>query len=201
MKKDLNQKACFTLLILFLFFNNDILAQGKSGKEKRFSDKVFFGGSLGMTFGNVTQIDILPVVGMWVIPQWSVGFGGRYSYRKEQYDILGKTITYKEHIWGISGFTEILPVRDLDEAFHIGIHGGPIFHGEWEGLYLDKGAIEPTGGNQNGKGWVHLIMVGAGYRFPLGEKAAFNLLVLWDLTNNQYSPYTSNPLLRISISF
>jgi hypothetical protein len=28
-----------------------------------------------------------------------------------------------------------------------------------------------------------------------------NLLVLWELTNSSYTPYTTNPMLRLSINF
>mgnify|MGYP001605852528 CR=1 FL=1 len=189
------------LILILLLINTNIIAQSKVKEVKKFSDKIFFGGSVGMVFGSVTRVDILPHVGMWVLPQWAIGVGGRYTFRKENYSIIGgESKPYKAHIWGVSGFTQIMPFPDLDKAFKIGIHGGPILQGEWEGLYLDKGVINPTLPNK-GKGWVHLILVGAGYHFPIGEKAGINILAMWDLTNSQYSPYTSNPMLRISISF
>lgn len=46
-----------------------------------------------------------------------------------------------------------------------------------------------------------MFLAGVGYRVPIGERAALNILVLWDLTNNSYSPYTTNPLLRVSVNF
>jgi hypothetical protein len=190
------------MAILLLLTPSNLTAQTKTKKEKKFSDKLFFGGSIGMVFGTVTRIDILPEAGMWLIPQWAIGIGGRYTFRKERFNMVGGEIKpYKAHIWGFSGFTQILPIPDLDKKFHIGIKGGPIFYGEWEGLYLDKGAIHHTAAEPQGKGWVHMFLFGGGYRIPLGDKAALNLLVLWDLTNNTYSPYTTNPLLRLSISF
>jgi hypothetical protein len=44
-------------------------------------------------------------------------------------------------------------------------------------------------------------MVGGGYRFPMGDKAALNLLVMWELTNSQYTPYTTNPIIRLGVNF
>ena len=137
---------------------------------------------------------------MWVLPQWAIGLGGRYSYRKERISVLGGD-PYKSHIWGLSGFTQILPISDFDKKFKIGIHGGIVFQAEWEGLYLDKGLINPSSTVPEGKGWVHIVLAGAGYRLPVGERAALNVLVLWDLTKSKYSPYTSNPLIRVSINF
>lgn len=202
MNQKLGKGKFFIALIVLLTSSIVTVAQEKIKEEKTFRDKIFFGGSVGMVFGTVTRVDILPEVGMWVLPQWAIGFGGRYTFRKDHYNFInGESSTYKAHIWGVSGFTQILPIPDLDKAFKIGIHGGPIFQGEWEGLYMDKGTIDPNAINPGNKGWVHIILVGAGYRFPLGERAALNLLVMWDLTNSKYSPYTTNPLLRVNINF
>ncbi len=187
----------FLLLVVLLSSSAD--AQVKAKENLRFKDKIFFGGGLWLTFGSITQVDVMPEVGMWVIPQWAVGMRGRYTYRKERNFFNGESITYESNIWGISGFTQVLPIPDLDEAFNIGIHGGPIFQGEWEALYLDKGDFDPS--IANGKGWVHIILVGAGYHIPVGDRAAINIIALWDLTNSKYSPYTSNPILRLSINF
>lgn len=201
MKKAHAIKSGILLLILFLL-NVSIFAQSKAKEAKTFSDKIFYGGSIGLLFGTVTRVDILPQVGIWIIPQCAIGVGGRYTFRKENYSIIGsESKPFKAHIWGVSGFTQIMPFRDLDKAFHIGIHGGPIFQGEWEGLYLDKGLVNPSLSENNGKGWVHLVLAGVGYRFPLGDKAALNLLAMWNLVDSRYSPYSSNPMLRISISF
>jgi len=192
----------FVFLLIILLSCSNSFAQVKVKEKKKLSDKIFFGGSIGMVFGTVTRIDILPEVGMWVLPQWSVGVGGRYTFRRERYNLInGESQNFKSHIWGLSGFTQIMPITDLDKAFKIGIHGGPIFQGEWEGLYLDKGNFDPNIISQEGRGWVHLFLVGVGYRFPVSEKSGINLLVLWELTNSRYTPYTTNPLLRLSINF
>jgi len=196
------QVICVVFLLIMLLSCSNLFAQVKVKEKKKLSDKIFFGGSIGMVFGTVTRIDILPEVGMWVLPQWSIGVGGRYTYRRERYNLInGESQNFKSHIWGLSGFTQIMPITDLDKVFKIGIHGGPIFQGEWEGLYLDKGNFDPNIISQEGRGWVHLFLVGAGYRFPVSEKSGINLLVLWELTNSRYTPYTTNPLLRLSINF
>jgi len=201
MRREFAIKPLLMLLIIALLATN-VSAQLKVKERKTFSEKIFFGGTVGMVFGSVTRIDILPQVGMWVIPNWAIGIGGRYTFRKENYSIVsGQSRPYKAHIWGVSAFTQVLPFPDLDKAFKIGIHGGPIFQGEWEGLYLDKSMYSPTASSKEDKGWVHQILVGIGYRFPLGDKAALNILAMWNLTDSRYSPYTSNPMLRVSINF
>ncbi len=189
-------------MVLLVTLTSNCYAQGKKKEFEDFSDRIFYGGTIGLLLGTETRVDILPQVGIWVLPQWSLGVGGRYSFLKTSYSIAGiDTKPLKTHIWGVSGFTQIIPVRDLDKAFGIGIHGGPIFQAEWEGLYLDKSLGQLNESTDNGKGWVHLVLVGAGYRFPLGDKAALNLLAMWNITDSRYSPYSSNPMLRVSINF
>lgn len=187
--------------LTILLSNNSYSQLKPHGDFQRPADRIFFGGSVGLVIGSrVTQFDIVPTVGVWILPQWSLGIGGRYSYRKERFNLeSGTTDPYKTHIWGVSGYTEILPIPDFYETFGINVHGGIILHGEYEGLYLDRKMIDFN--SDEGKGWVHLYLVGGGWRQRVGDKAAINFLVLWDLTDNRYSPYTTNPILRFSITF
>lgn len=176
-------------------------AQKKHGEFETFTDRIYWGGTIGMTIGShLTQIDVVPMGGIWILPQWSLGLGGRYTYRKERFSYIAADVKpYKTHIWGLSGFTQVLPIADFDDAFGIGIHGGIILHGEFEALYLDRKYFDVT--SNEGRGWIQMYLVGGGYRQRIGDRAALNLLVLWDLTDNRYSPYTSNPILRLSITF
>ena len=133
-------------ILLMTFFVNlfilsfDAYAQRRHGDFQNFSDRLFFGGSFGLAFGShVTQVDVVPMVGMWVLPQWSVGVGGRYSFRKERFNVIsGESQSLKTHIWGVSGFTQVLPIPDFYETFNIDVRGGIVLHGEYEGLYMDK---------------------------------------------------------------
>lgn len=202
MKRQITISFVILLLLVNTVTNATAQVKTKTKEPDKFSDRIFFGGSIGLLFGTVTRVDILPQVGLWVLPQWSVGVGGRYTFRKGSYGIVGEqTKPIKSHIWGVSGFTQIMPVRDLDKTFGIGIKGGPIFQAEWEALYLDKSIGELGSTGDTGKGWVHLVLVGVGYHFPIGEKAGLNVLAMWNITDSKYSPYSSNPMLRISVNF
>ena len=187
-------------LIIVLFIA--MLANGQERSEpKRFSDKLFFGGSLGLSVGHVTQIDIVPVAGIWVIPQWSLGIGGRYSYYSHKgYVIGGPSNPYRTHIWGASAFTQIVPIPDFSELLPVNIKGGVFFHGEYERLLIDKQRINPFTTTSKGKTWVELYLVGFGYRQRLGEKAALNIMLLWEVSKNSFSPYPQNPMLRVNFT-
>jgi len=56
--------SIITFFLVLFSFNS--FAQNESD-EKKFSDKLFFGGTLGLMFGDVTQVDIVPLAGIWVI--------------------------------------------------------------------------------------------------------------------------------------
>lgn len=197
------QKKSIFWVVLLTTYSTITFSQRKHGDFQRFSDRVFFGGSLGLAIGNrITQIDVLPQGGLWIFPQWSVGVGGRYTYRRERFSFDPSNTSIKPvttTIWGYSGFTDILPIPDFNEAFGVRLHGGFVIHGEFENLYLDRKFFDITA--TQGMGWIHMYMVGGGWRQRIGDRAAVNFLVLWDLTDNRYSPYTSNPILRFSITF
>ncbi len=191
------------LAIILITATSLAYSQRKHGDFQRFSDRIFWGGSIGLAIGNrITQIDLLPQVGLWILPQWSMGVGGRYTYRRDRFSFDAGGTTLKPvatTIWGYSGFTDILPIPNFHDTFGIDLHGGIVFRGEFENLYIDRKFFDLT--STKGKGWIQMYLVGGGWRQRIGNKAAINFLLLWDLTDSRYSPYTSNPLLRFSITF
>ena len=48
--------------------------------------------------------------------------------------------------------------------------------------------------------WIDNFLIGGGLRQPLGENASIYLLILWDVTQNEYSPHT-NPFIRVGFIF
>ncbi len=187
--------------ISFFLWANTVTAQAQYSKNSysSFRDRLFLGGGIGMTFGDITRIDIAPVAGMWVVPQWSIGVGGRYTFYKPRY-IGSSSSVSGTHIWGVSGFTQVLPFPDIGTLLNKEIGGGPILHGEYEGLYYDTKLMDPLAPS-TGKQWVDILFVGGGWRQQVGDRAAINILLLWNLSGQDFTPYTSNPILRFTITF
>jgi hypothetical protein len=48
--------------------------------------------------------------------------------------------------------------------------------------------------------WIDNLLLGGGLRQPIGKRSSFSLLILWDVTENSYSPH-SNPILRMGLYF
>lgn len=157
-------------------------------------DRLYAGGSMGLSVGgSVAQIDLLPVVGVWVFRQWTLGLGGRYSFRKARFSLQeGLTNGPSGHIWGASVFTQVLPIPSLHEAFGLGIDGGPLLHAEYERLWTFS-----HGTRSNDQ----LVMLGAGWRQRVGPRTAMYMMVLWNLSSSAQSLYADNPVLRFCITF
>ena len=86
------RKIFFSLsLVLGLFISNNLFAQDdstttKPPKERKpFKDRIYFGGNLGLQFGNQTYIDISPLIGYKVTEKFSAGFGVTYIYYKQHF--------------------------------------------------------------------------------------------------------------------
>ena len=159
-----------------------------------FADRLYAGGSVGLSFGGrITQIDLLPTAGLWIVPQWGIGLGGRYSFRNEHFNLeTGSSASNKTHIWGLSAYTQVLPIPSLYDAFGIAIDGDPVLHAECEQMWISSHGEQLS---------TRLILVGGGWRQRAGKRAAVSMLALWNLSRNTYSPYMDNPILRFSITF
>lgn len=176
-------------------------AQNPHGEFDTFRDRLFTGGTFGLSVGSrLTQIDFQPLAGLWIFPQWNIGACGRYMYRSERFNLeQGSSAPRRTHILGISGFTQVLPIPDFSKLFGISLHGGVVLHAEYEALYVDRRHINIS--DVEGRTWVKLLFVGGGWRQRIGDRSAVNLLVLWNLNEKTYSPYLDNPILRFSFTF
>lgn len=193
-----------TLIVLMFIMLGSVGGKAQESTVKtpaKFSDRLFWGGSLGLTIGDITQVDVIPVGGIWVIPQWSVGVSGRYSYYRQKRYFWGEAASaYHSHIWGGSVFTQLLPVPDFSEILPVKMHGGIMLHAEYERLLIDRRMIDPFGSSISGKTWVELFLAGVGYRQKLGDRAALNIMLLWELSGSSSSPYPQNPMIRVNFT-
>lgn len=149
-------------------------------------DRFFFGGSLGLQFGSYTYIDVSPLVGFKITEKIHAGLGLTYIYYKvkDQYYGSYETSSYGGRVFG--------RYYILDNLFG---------HVEYEILNMEV----PDGLNSSGQYDVLVrenitsLMVGGGYAQPIGSNAAITLMILFNLTEEQWSPY-QNPIFRIGFS-
>ncbi len=126
-------------------------------------DRLWFGGGLGLNFGNVTSIQIEPLVGYKVDKKGklSVGTGFTYWYLSDN----RFTPKLVQNAYGYRLFSRY---RFIPQAFaHV------------EHLNLNAERFIGTNGNVQ-RIWVPHLLVGGGYAQPISGSSVFTLQVLWE---------------------
>ncbi len=184
------QLLVFTFMIII--FSSAIVNAQKIRKEAPpFMERLFFGGSFGLQFGSITNIEVSPVVGYWVLPRLAVAAGPNYRFYK---DPLGRT-----YIYGGRVYTEIVVIQDLNSIIPLGLNFGFFLHAEDELLSLESGfwKIPPY---PSDRFYLNTCLAGVGMSQPMGRRSSMNLMVLWALNVPSYNIY-GNPEIRFSFVF
>jgi len=189
------------LAFVFIFVCNLVLfvftAQGQETEpvqeqesdKTTFADRFFFGGNLGLQFGNTTYIDVSPLVGYKITKKLHAGLGVTYIYLNSKVIFSNSQVyRYETSMYGGRLFGRYFV---LDNLFG---------HVEYEYLNLgypfyrtSTNKIEIQREN------VHSFFVGGGYAQELGRNSAVVLMLLWNLNEGAYTPY-QNPIIRIGIN-
>ncbi len=173
----------YLVLVLFVLFNYAAIGQGGIQKKRQLSDKIFFGGGLGMQFGSVTAINISPIVGYTPVDNLYFGLKGKYEYYKYSNYNTGTSI-YGGSLFGMYSFFEAVAVYAEYEVLSL------------ESLYFDPLQMQGHGD----RFWLQSPLVGGGYIQSLGGRSKLMLMILWNL-NETYGTYYSNPIIRVSFLF
>ena len=174
------------------------------------SERLAFGGSLGLSFGSqTTLVDISPIVGYAITNDFMAGIGltyKYYQYKNYYYNVPDGTYSnLKMNIYGGSVWSRYFLTRT-----EIPVIENAFLHAEYEPLVIAHDYIfNPNGifkdpyGSRFSKGrdniTLHGIFVGGGIRQPIGGRSFMYLEVLWNLNEELYSFY-SNPRIRIGIA-
>jgi len=182
-----------TGLVLIMLILSFSLTYGQQVRKQAppLKERLFFGGNIGLQFGTYTNIDVSPIIGMWVLPRIAVAAGPNFRFYKDPY---GNTTMY-----GAKAYTEIIFLQDLNNLLPIGIHLGLFLHGEWEGLSLESAYFKPAP-NDTGRFMLNTFLAGGGIRQPLGQRSAMNITFLWAFDDSGYGIY-GNPEIRVSFMF
>ncbi len=184
----------FTGLLFFLLviYISDLCGQEENRTREEappMKERLFFGGSFGLQFGTITDIQFSPVVGLWVLPRVAVAAGPNYRYFKDPYDATS--------IYGGKAYTEFIFLRTEYcirwTAFCL------FFTFEDEFLSLDS-SFFGTSPSDTGRFLINTILAGGGIRQQMGPRSSLNLTFLWALNDHGYGIY-GNPEIRISFMF
>lgn len=153
---------------------------GNTG-HMHWKDKLFFGGGLGLQFGNATLIDVSPMVGIKPAKRLNLGISPSYKYMKVR-NYAADNSSMQANIWGIGVFGQFNITENL------------FAHTEYERLLVRE--------NNNVGLYSHSFdsfFVGGGYRQIISQNLSANIIVLWNLNDTEDSPY-NNPVVRMGFS-
>lgn len=154
-------------------------------------ERLFFGGSVGLVFGTITDIEVSPVIGIWVLPRIALAVGPDYRFYKDQYS--------KTALYGGKAYVEFVVIQDINKVLPLGVHTGLYLHAENELLSL-KTSFWKYPPYQGDRFYVNTVLAGAGISQQIGRRSTLNFTVLWPLNDSEYALY-SKPEIRVSFIF
>jgi len=189
--------------VIFIFISGFIFSQveenigDNSNNERKsgFSERLVFGGDIGLNFGTITYIKLAPVIGYRITDRFTAGLGPIYIYEKyRNYNL--QTSTYGGKV--VASFTIL---KSSGPIGALGL-GDVVLHAENELIN-----VQPLFYNPNtfyyffgDRVWIDNLLVGGGLSQTLGSRFGVSLFVLWDVTGHKYSPY-NNPVLKFGFYF
>jgi hypothetical protein len=137
--------------------------------EQPKATNVFYGGTVGVGFGNPFRLSFQPFVGMVFTPKISGGLKVGYEYiRQENY---GTTTTWHNYGASVFGRYRLIPRAYLHTEFAYYSYG-----------YKVSELVED-------RYWVPFLLVGGGYLQPISPSASAFVEVLFDVLQDSKSPY------------
>jgi len=149
-------------------------------ETKNKNDKVYYGGYANFSFGKYTIIGIEPLIAYKLFPKLSVGAKLSYEYMKNKnYDPTREGSNY-----GLGAFSRLRIGKRL------------YAHVEYSEMNYK---LYNSDGSTN-RQWISFLYVGGGIRLPISKRASFNAELLWDVLQEDNSPYsTVEPFINVGI--
>jgi hypothetical protein len=196
--KKMNPGIFFSIFFLILL-NTSLFAQrekqeafGSVNEAPPIRERFFFGGNLGLQFGSITDIEIAPVVGFWILPRVAVAAGPDYRF----YSFYKN----KTQIWGGKAYVEFTLLRNINSVIPIGANTDIIAHVEDQLLSLESSFFRDPPYTSK-RFYANTILAGGGLSQQIGKRSALNILVMWALNEQANLGLYSNPEIRMSFTF
>ncbi len=173
------RKYIFRLfLVLFL---GTIAFSAKAQDFNTFTDKLYWGGNFGISFGTYTYIQVAPVVSYAVTDKFIVGLGLDYTYFKDNRNPL---YSYEGSTWSPRLFARYFVLDDL------------FLHGEYLQVFY-----KDVYNTFNPDMWAtyRLIYAGGGYRSWIGPNSYTFIMLLFNVESSDFD-FGINPLIQIGFA-
>lgn len=188
-------------LFLFLLLLGGIqLAHAQYYKTDTTSRKGFdrsrmmIGGSLGLVFGDYTNINVSPLIGYRFSDMFAAGINinAQYASEKDKYANGETSFRYQYTVFGGGVWGRFYPLEMLF------LHAQPEYNHVSE--KLTDYTVDPKVTSKSSYG-VSSLLLGGGYSQPLGSGySAFYIMVLYDVLQNVRSPYQNRPQITMGFN-
>jgi len=182
--------------LLLGFSSSEALAQRKREEPPPLKERLFFGAGLGsLQFGTITDIDVSPVVGLWLAPRLNVAVGPKYRFYKDPID--------RTNIYGLRAYSQFYFIRDFNNIIPLNVHLGFFLHLEDELLSLQSSFWQAPP-NETNRIYRNTGLAGIGISQPMGRRSSVDFMVLWPLNDSFYNllyRLYAEPEIRISFTF
>ena len=173
--------------VLF-FISNNVFAQRNysEGSKPSLKDRLYFGGGFGAQFGDITYVDISPLVGYMITRKLSGGVGISYQYYKDNRS------NYQTNIYGGRVFA-----RQNFSFMKL-----PLFlYAEYENLSYEYIIDYTQDGYITQREWVPGVLLGGGFFQPIGDRAGFTIMILYNVIYDDLRTPYNNPVVRVGLTF
>ena len=144
------------------------------------SQRLFWGGGIGMSFGDVDYVEVSPLVGMRVTPRVDLGVSLTYRWRSDdRYDL-------DTNDYGGTLFGRFRVVQNL------------FLEADWEYLNWEYVASDLSTQRET----TSSVLAGAGYYLPIGGRASMAISALYNFSyddNDPFEPYGDPWVIRVGI--
>jgi hypothetical protein len=185
------RKPVLAILILTTSLSA-VSAQSVREEAPPLKERLFFGGNIGLQFGTITDIQVAPVVGLWVLPRLAVALGPDYHFFKYQ--------NLQTNIYGGKGYMEFVIFQNINKFIPMGSNTGIFIHVEDELLSLESAFWKEQNTYTSERFYINTILAGPGLSQQIGRRASLNIMFLWALNDSGYGIY-GNPDIRVSFTF
>jgi hypothetical protein len=171
-------KYSLLFVLIFSTVSLSFAQRNKNGGSVPFADRIYFGG--GGSLGGGTSVNgyryfnatVNPLVGYKITSNWSAGVGVNYTFLNYP-DVKVQLSQY-----GVSPFTRY--------------NFGKLF------AYAEYSLISVPAFDNPSRKTYRRLPIGIGYSMPIGDKAAINVMALYDLLYNQRTgAFTSPWIFRV----
>jgi hypothetical protein len=189
-------KKGLLLMIFFISVLQGLHAQYDEAGEKQGFDRsrLFGGGSFGLSFGNITIVNISPQVGYRFSRYFAAGVGvnGQYSSFKTVNGYDGSTLSREEYgVAGLNIFGRFYPIEQIilqvqPEANYV--WGKVKYYDPAQEFKLDAKVV-PS------------LLLGVGGAIPMGGAGAFIIMGQYDVLQNERTPYGNKIFFSFGYNF